>query len=558
MTLTQEQQKILNAVKRNEKIIKVNAFAGTGKTFTLTQIAQNLPKYYKGLYLAFNKSIQEEAKTKFSKNIKVKTTHGLAYYYIIIKKMRNQVKIGSEFKPLEIANTFGVDLQMGIDVCSRLESFFNSDIDKIEPLNDSILESEIVDIANMLLDNMRNGFTDRVTHSFYLKEFELSLKNNKIKNFEKFDIVFLDEAQDTNNVTLSIFNNIPAKQKVLVGDKHQQIYAFRGSVNAMNKIKTKNVYYLTHSFRFPENIAYRASTFLKIFKNEEKPLIGKGETINKIKTKAYLSRTNAKLIEKMIEIDELIDIRKDTNFKTIRHPDALFGLVLNLIKLFNEDEIEKEYKYLENVESIEKYGEVKNLSDKLTLMAYDTNDVELLGSLNLINKFGEFKILDIYKIAKDFYTHLKNESVDWFLSTAHTSKGLEWDYVELADDFDPIDIIAKWYVLNLFQNKSLTREALFKIKDKLSINNENLIEKIISNINSEKKSYVALANELNLYYVVITRAKQEFLSSDSFEYLYQKFLKEDFSKDYLIEHLNEILKNKIISELEVLTRKTSN
>jgi len=33
--------------------------------------------------------------------------------------------------------------------------------------------------------------------------------------------------------------------KILVGDKHQQIYAFRGAVNAMMKIDSTVTYYLT-------------------------------------------------------------------------------------------------------------------------------------------------------------------------------------------------------------------------------------------------------------------------------------------------------------------------
>jgi hypothetical protein len=33
--------------------------------------------------------------------------------------------------------------------------------------------------------------------------------------------------------------------KILVGDKHQQIYAFRGAVNAMLNIESTVTYYLT-------------------------------------------------------------------------------------------------------------------------------------------------------------------------------------------------------------------------------------------------------------------------------------------------------------------------
>jgi len=38
--------------------------------------------------------------------------------------------------------------------------------------------------------------------------------------------------------------------KILVGDKHQQIYAFRGAVNAMTKIDSTFTYYLTKVLTF--------------------------------------------------------------------------------------------------------------------------------------------------------------------------------------------------------------------------------------------------------------------------------------------------------------------
>ncbi len=48
MQLTQEQQEIIDAVRKGYKIIKINAFAGTGKTTTLVEIAKDNPdkKFY--------------------------------------------------------------------------------------------------------------------------------------------------------------------------------------------------------------------------------------------------------------------------------------------------------------------------------------------------------------------------------------------------------------------------------------------------------------------------------------------------------------------------------
>ena len=49
------------------QVLKINAFAGTGKTTTLNLIANSL-KDKSFLYLAFNNDIVKEAKKKFKNN----------------------------------------------------------------------------------------------------------------------------------------------------------------------------------------------------------------------------------------------------------------------------------------------------------------------------------------------------------------------------------------------------------------------------------------------------------------------------------------------------------
>ncbi len=46
-------------------------------------------------------------------------------------------------------------------------------------------------------------------------------------------------------VAITDIVNSQRVSKILVGDKHQQIYAFRGAVNAMTKIDATVTYYLT-------------------------------------------------------------------------------------------------------------------------------------------------------------------------------------------------------------------------------------------------------------------------------------------------------------------------
>ena len=53
--LTNEQKEIIKTNINKDDILKIIAFAGTGKTFTLTEYAKARP-FTRFLYVAFNKS----------------------------------------------------------------------------------------------------------------------------------------------------------------------------------------------------------------------------------------------------------------------------------------------------------------------------------------------------------------------------------------------------------------------------------------------------------------------------------------------------------------------
>ena len=78
--MTAEQARIANHQLSQEKdeIIKIVAFAGTGKTTTLIQMCQNHP-HLRFLVVVYNKSVQEHAKKVFPSNAEVRTAHSLAW-----------------------------------------------------------------------------------------------------------------------------------------------------------------------------------------------------------------------------------------------------------------------------------------------------------------------------------------------------------------------------------------------------------------------------------------------------------------------------------------------
>ena len=84
MRLTSEQIAIVNS---QEKEIKIIAGAGAAKTTTLVEFAKLRPNK-RFLYIAFNKSVQQEGAKKFGSNVVVKTAHGLAYSNFVRKRYK--------------------------------------------------------------------------------------------------------------------------------------------------------------------------------------------------------------------------------------------------------------------------------------------------------------------------------------------------------------------------------------------------------------------------------------------------------------------------------------
>ena len=76
-------------IARQGKDLKIKAFAGSGKTSTLVAIAKELSG--KGLYLAYNKSIQIDAVKKFPSHVDCKTAHSIAYRATVYR-IKNRVR----------------------------------------------------------------------------------------------------------------------------------------------------------------------------------------------------------------------------------------------------------------------------------------------------------------------------------------------------------------------------------------------------------------------------------------------------------------------------------
>ena len=230
-----------------------------------------------------------------------------------------------------------------------------------------------------------------------------------------FQYILLDEAQDTNPVVLDLLSKQQA-QIVYVGDKHQQIYEWRGAVNAMATIEGCDETYLTQSFRFGEAIAQAATQVLKTL-GETRTVRGNPGVASTIGTngvvRAVLARTNATVILEILQAIALslrpFVIGGTTSWK------RLLSDVFELKS--GKPGTCPEFFGFENWTQVVEFSETEEGEDLRTFV-------------QLVEQHGERKLWAAVSSAQE-----KEEDADIILSTAHKAKGREWELVRLAPDF---------------------------------------------------------------------------------------------------------------------------
>lgn len=424
--LTQEQQAIVDYIDATDKdeLVLVDSVAGSGKTTLLQAIADTTKK--PGIYLAYNKALATEASGKFPSHIDCRTTHSLAYRAIVPSL---GLKVG-------FFNTRQIDEKMTYqdkyDLVEDIKEFCLSHyLTYAEFAKDAERKNTVV--ANKYLTLMATGKIE-CTHDFYLKLFHIYLAEDKLNQVE-YELLLLDEAGDLNEVTLEIFRLLDGKIKVAVGDVHQNIFTFNHTINCFARLKDEGTMFrLTKSFRVPDYIAKPIEKFCQQYLDPDMKFEGVKNVNQSIKTRGYISRTNAGLIGKIIELNT-----QRTPYSLVRRAQDIFKLPLIVAGLKYQGKIyDSAYKHLqddvddwhENKDNIKReHSSVNNY-----LRAKYEDDLSLLQAINLITKYSKSSIFDAYAKAKTLESSKKKH--DFLLLTAHSCKGLEIDEVMFSPDMN--------------------------------------------------------------------------------------------------------------------------
>lgn len=471
----------------------INAVAGSGKTSTIIAYAASRPEGSRILYLAFNKSVKEEAVRKFTAlglhHVTVETAHSLAFRHVIPGSkytLRSRGYATHETAAILALQGDG-DRHTEYIIANHINKFVayfcNSAARKVQELNylDKVTDAKarlfvqrfypvIETGTRRLLASMERAEID-IIHDFYLKKFQLNCPALP------YEYILFDEGQDASAAMLDVFNRQNAI-RLIVGDTHQQIYSWRYAVNSLAQT-TGQRFRLSASFRFPAAIAGLAMEILqwkeKIDRYEPVTITGKGKAVKPVTT-ATIARTNLGLL--LNAIDYISRNRKtkhiyfEGNINSYTYADDGASLydVLNLYN-GNRDRIRDPLiASLKDMKELEEYIET-------------TEDLQLGMMAEIVNEY-ENEVFTILQNLKNLHTgDADRHKAEMIFSTVHRAKGMEYDTV---------------YLVNDFMSESKLDRTLKEAET-----------------NKQPADLLRLNEEINLLYVAVTRARHKLFIPES-------------------------------------------
>ncbi|MEU7061749.1 UvrD-helicase domain-containing protein [Streptomyces sp. NPDC046197] len=431
MNPTDEQTAATDAFHAGDHLA-LQAGAGTGKTTTLTLLARATTR--RGRYLAYNRAIAQDARTRFPDTVQCKTAHALAYAAVGHRYTRRlnaprrpawqtgqalgltkAVRIGDrEISQRALSNAA---LRTVTRFCHTADEIITPHhVPRLRGLDDPDLHREL---ATHIVPFARKAWVDlqhpddgavRFDHDHYLKIWALTRPRIDA------DFLLLDEAQDTNPVVEQIFlAQRDHAQLVMVGDSAQAIYHWRGAKDVMTGFDGTQLT-LSQSFRFGPDLAQEANRWLRLADAPIR-LTGTPAVPTELgpvsRPDAVLCRTNVGAMAQVMTL-----MAAGYRVALAGGGDSLQALALAARDL-------KEGRRTHHPELIL----FPCWSDLQDYAAHDPAGRDLQPLVNLVDTHGTDAILAaVARLAPEPHAQVT-------VSTAHKAKGREWPRVLIADDF---------------------------------------------------------------------------------------------------------------------------
>ena len=479
MKPTTEQDRIFKfTVKRPENIL-IKAYAGAGKTTTIVEAVKLLPKDKNITFLAFNKHIQEELKTKLPDHVRCYTTYGLGMSAIkrkygdsiqfdefkadkLIQKKSKSWGLLEELRSEEEVSLYLNNMKKLCNLCRLTLTTNPKYIPYVADRYDIPLRKpKDIKRAMKVLDTMT---TDRRTFD-YTDMIFLPATDNAIWFFPQ-DYVFVDEVQDLNRCQIRIIEKVLKKNRttkkiegrlIAVGDFFQGIYGFNAadekSFEWFEKFPKTKVMPLSVSFRCSKAVIEKAQEIvpdIKALPDAPEGSVRDGNVLEEAQSGDFvLCRTTMPLVKLFFQFltEGKKAIIKGSDIGV--HLIELIGKVNNLDRLitFWEAELESYRDDLrkEGILDPNEHTGYATLEDKVTTLLF-------------LARISD-SILDLKHKIRSIFT---DEIQGIVLSTVHKIKGLEANRVFIVrPDQLPMQTSKPWQYI---QEKNLEYVAYTRAK----------------------------------------------------------------------------------------------
>lgn len=315
--ITPQHEAIFSAFDRGETNIIIESVAGSGKSSTCEQLMRRIPERrdpldllcVSGVYLAFNKTTAEEFKSRVPRHLQSSTFHSLGFRALknVLPERGRSTRVEGR-KVSKLVWDSGCPQADVIPIC-RLVGLLKSVPPSGAEGHDgtSVAAAALAELHEISFSDESAAF--RIATSVLTKsdadlktiDFDDMLRLPVLLDapFDTQDYVFVDEAQDTNEIQLEILTRLAKLPKqitdsffsdnrpflvhlkehltpahpnsptrfVFVGDPWQAIYGFRGAnTDSMSRIAARfscKSFPLSVSYRCPKAVVREAQKYMK-------------------------------------------------------------------------------------------------------------------------------------------------------------------------------------------------------------------------------------------------------------------------------------------------------
>lgn len=231
--------------KFKTKSVAIKAVAGSGKTTTLLQLAKRFKREKRTnplwtnksiLYVAFNKQLVDDIKHKLRKHELATTLVPLTFDALIkrVAEMRFREKnahfhLTGSLTPQSLTEQYRwfVGKPYALKKCIIKEfAKFCQDPTAHQPVGSNKWVKQLWEDTTNGSFLTFDGLRKRAHLEHWLRDYLDA----------KYGLIFVDEAQDFDSIMLDILKHDAKAPKVFVGDPRQQIYEWRGTINAFNNL----------------------------------------------------------------------------------------------------------------------------------------------------------------------------------------------------------------------------------------------------------------------------------------------------------------------------------